>query len=141
MTESIHAALWEWFAQCQTITRRFFNFSSANDEDTVIATAGDTLLEEYIDGSQRRRYAFEISHFCPITFEQNSTGNIDMLEEAQAVAHWVNEQTADGNLPQLPAGYTAESIDVLDEYAGYATAVNVNIAKYMIPMAMTYTKG
>ena len=83
MTDSIHAALWEWFMQCSAITKLFFNFSTAKDTDTVIATAGDSVLEEYIDGSQRRRYAFELSRYCPITFIQNDTGNIEMLEDAQ----------------------------------------------------------
>ncbi len=141
MTDSIHAALWEWFLQCSAITKLFFNFSSAKDSDTVIATAGDTLLEEYIDGSQRRRYAFELSRYCPITFTQNDPGNVDMLEDAQTIARWVEEQTSEGNLPVLPSGYTAENISVLDEYAGYSTAADENIAKYMIPFALDYQKG
>ena len=141
MTDSIHAALWEWFMQCSAITKLFFNFSTAKDTDTVIATAGDSVLEEYIDGSQRRRYAFELSRYCPITFIQNDTGNIEMLEDAQAIAHWVEEQNAEGNLPVLPAGYAVESVVVLDEYAGYTTGIDQNTAKYMIPLALDYLKG
>lgn len=141
MTDSIHAALWEWFLQCSAITKLFFNFSSSNDSDTVIAPAGDALLEEYIDGSQHRRYSFELSRYCPITFTQNDPGNIDMLEDAQAIAHWVEEQNAAGNLPELPHGYAAESVIVLDEYAGYSSALDMNIAKYTIPFALNYMKG
>lgn len=141
MTDSIHAALWEWFLQCSAITKLFFNFSSAKDSDTVLATAGDTLLEEYIDGSQRRRYAFELSRYCPITFTQNDPGNVDMLEDAQTIAHWVEEQTSAGNFPAMPDGYTVEGISTLDEYAGYSTALDTNTAKYMIPFALDYMKG
>lgn len=141
MTDSIHAALWDWFLQCSAITKLFFNFSSTKDSDTVIATAGDVVLDEYIDGSQHRRYSFELSRYCPITFIQNDPGNIDMLEDAQAIALWVEEQNEAGNLPVLPNGYAAESVTVLDEYAGYSSATDENTAKYMIPFALTYMKG
>lgn len=140
MTESIHAALWEWFLQCSAITKLFFNFSTAKDADTVITTAGDSVLEEYIDGSKRRRYAFELSRFCPISFAKNDPGNVDMLEDAQAISRWVEEQNAAGNLPQLPHNCTAEEVVLLDEYAGYVTAQNENTARYMIPFALDYTK-
>ena len=140
MTDSIHAALWEWFMQCSAITKLFFNFSTAKDTDTVIATAGDSVLEEYIDGSQRRRYAFELSRYCPITFIQNDTGNIEMLEDAQAIAHWVEEQNDAGDLPVFPDGSTAERVMLLDEYAGFVAAQDESRAKYMIPFAIDYYK-
>lgn len=141
MIDSIHAALWEWFLQCSAITKLFFNFSTAKNADTVITTAGDSVLEEYIDGSQRRRYAFELSRFCPISFTKNDPGNVDMLEDAQAIAAWVEQQNDAGNLPALPNGCIVESVVLLDEYAGYVTAQNENTARYMIPFALDYTKS
>ena len=143
MINSIHAALWDWFLQCTSIAKLFFNFSDAEDSSTVITTAGDTLIEEYIDGSQLRRYSFELNRYCPITFVQNDDGNIRMLEETHAIARWAQQQNDKGNMPILPDNCTAESVELLDEYAGYATAVNENIAKYMLPFAITYykTKG
>lgn len=140
MTDSIHSALWEWFLQCSAITKLFFNFSTARDSDTVITTAGDSVLEEYIDGSQRRRYAFELSRFCPISFTQNDPGNVDMLEDAYAIAQWVEEQNNAGNMPALPNHCTADGVVLLDEYAGFVTAQNENTARYMIPFALDYTK-
>ena len=141
MIDSIHAALWEWFLQCSAITKLFFNFSTAKNADTVITTAGDSVLEEYIDGSQRRRYAFELSRFCPISFTKNDPGNVDMLEDAQAISAWVEQQNDAGNLPALPNGCIVESVVLLDEYAGYVTAQNENTARYMIPFALDYTKS
>ena len=141
MIDSIHAALWEWFLQCSAITKLFFNFSTAKNADTVITTAGDSVLEEYIDGSQRRRYAFELSRFCPISFTKNDPGNVDMLEDAQAIAAWVEQQNDAGNLPALPNDCIVESVVLLDEYAGYVTAQNENTARYMIPFALDYTKS
>lgn len=140
MTDSIHSALWEWFMQCSTITKLFFNFSTSNDSDTVISTAGDMAVDEYIDGSQRRRYSFELSRFCPISFTENDSGNVDMLEDAETIAAWVEEQNAAGNLPKLPGKCTAEAVVMLDAYTGYVAAQNGTTAKYMIPFALDYTK-
>ena len=67
MNTSIHLALWEWFAQCAAITKLFFNFSGTEDADTVISTSGDVVMESYIDGSQRRRYSFELIRYLPTT--------------------------------------------------------------------------
>lgn len=141
MNTSIHLALWEWFAQCASITKLFFNFSGTEDADTVITTAGDVVLANYIDGSQRRRYSFELVRYLPATFEANDTGNIEMLEDVEAIMEWVREQSVVGNMPVFPEGYAAEEISVLDEYAGFVAAQDGNMAKYMIPFAIDYMKG
>ena len=141
MTNSIHNAIWDWFSQCAYITKLFFNFSGTEDSDTVIATAGDMMLEEYIDGSQRRRYNFELIRYLPAIFSANDTGNILMMEDVETIVAWVKQQAANGNLPQLPDGYQAEDITALDEYAGVAVARDENTAKYLIPFALDYVKG
>ena len=141
MNSSIHFALWEWFAQCAAITKLFFNFSGTEDTDTVISTSGDVVLESYIDGSQRRRYSFELIRYLPATFEANDPGNIAMLEDVETIIEWIGDQVAAGNLPAFPEGYAAEGISVLDEYAGFVAAQDGNKAKYMIPIAIDYTKG
>lgn len=140
MTESIHEALWEWFLTCPAVKRLYFNFSGTEDGATVISPSGDTLLEEYIDGSQRRRYAFELIFYLPAAFDANDPSNVDMLEEAESVADWVRAQNDDGAFPVFPAGKTVENVGVLDESAGYAAAQNEEKAKYMIPFAIDYMK-
>lgn len=141
MNKSIHIALWDWFAQCAAITKLFFNFSGAKDSDTVISTSGDIALESFIDGSERRRYSFELIRYLPATFKANDPGNIDMLEDVEAIVEWARTQAANGKLPAFPEGCTAEELIVLDEYAGYADAQDGNMAKYMIPFAIDYVKG
>lgn len=141
MINSIHSALWEWFLQCQPITKLFFNFSGTDDGDTAIITSGDTVLEAYIDGSQRRQYAFELARYLPVTFAENDAGNVMMIEDAETVVEWVKQQCAAGNMPVFPDGYTIEEIDVLDSYTGYVAAQDENTAKYMIPFAIYYIKG
>ena len=138
---SIHDALWEWFLQCAKITKLYFNFSGTDDGDTAIATSGDTLIAEYIDGSQRRQYAFDLVRYLPFTEAENDAGNVAMLEDVEAISHWVEEQNDAGNLPEFPNSCTAESVHVLDEYAGYVAAQDESRAKYMIPFAIDYIKG
>ena len=138
---SIHDALWEWFLQCAKITKLYFNFSGTDDGDTAIATSGDTLIEEYIDGSQRRQYAFDLVRYLPFTEVENDAGNVAMMEDVDAIINWAEEQNAAGNLPELPDGYAAENVRVLDEYAGYVAAQDESRAKYMIPFAIDYIKG
>lgn len=138
--ESIHAALWDWFAGCASITRLFFNFSGTDDGDTVIATSGDMLLEDYISGMQRRRYAFDLIRYLPATFTENDPGNVDMMEDIDSIVQWVQRQNDAGRLPQFPDGCAAESIEVLDDRTGYVAATDQNRAKYMIPFAIEYMK-
>lgn len=138
--ESIHAALWDWFAGCASITRLFFNFSGTDDGDTAIATSGDMLLEDYISGMQRRRYAFDLIRYLPATFAENDPGNVDMMEDIDSIVQWVQQQNNAGNLPQFPDGYVAESIEVLDDRTGYVAATDQNRAKYMVPFAIEYMK-
>ena len=138
---STHDALWRWFVGCASITKLYFNFSGAADGDTAITTSGDTLTEEYIDGSQRRQYAFDLVRYLPFTEVENDAGNVAMMEDVDAIINWAEEQNAAGNLPELPDGYAAESVRVLDEYAGYVAAQDESRAKYMIPFAIDYIKG
>lgn len=140
MTESMHAALWEWFSGCPAIARLFFNFSGADDGDTVISPSGDTLLEEYINGSQRRRYAFELIRFLPAAFDANDPSNVEMMDDVESIIEWVRQQNDDGAFPAFSGGRTVESVGVLEESAGYVAAQNEEKAKYMIPFAIDYMK-
>ena len=140
MNESIHAALWEWFSGCASITKLFFNFGEAEDDSTVIATSGDVPIEKYIDGSQLRRYSFELIRFLPASHTANDAGNIAMMEDVEQIAEWVRARSEADELPALPPGCQALSAEVLDSEGGYVAAENENTAKYMIPMAIEYLK-
>lgn len=140
MFDSIHAALWEWFSGCGLISQLFFNFGEAQSDSIAIATAGDTVLKNFIDGSQRRRYAFELVIMLPAAFAPNDPSNVDMIEQAEAIAQWIQQQNDDGNLPRLPPGRMAEEISILEESFAYVEADDQNLARYMIPFALDYMK-
>lgn len=140
-TSGIHTALWQWLLGCAAITKLFFNFGTEGDEVTGIATSGDTLIEDYIDGGQLRQYSFELIRFLPATFEPNDKGNVLMMEDVEKITDWIERRSDAGELPALPPGMVAEEISVIDEYnAGYVAAEDGGLAKYMIPLRMTYYK-
>ena len=98
----------------------------------------DTLIQEYIDGRQLRRYAVELIRFRPITFDANDTGNIDMLEQIDDIIAWLQVQEAEENYPELPEGMRVAAVRVLETEAGYAIANDGIMAKYMLPFTIEY---
>lgn len=139
MADSIHAALWKWFLQCGGITKLFFNFGAGEDESTVIATSGESVLQDYIDGRQLVRYSFDLIRYLPVAFQANDPGNVEMMEDVERIIEWVRRQNDAGNFPVFPSG-SVESISVVEENAGFVAAQDEEIAKYMIPFAMDYLK-
>ena len=140
MIDSIPAGLWEWFKSCEQITRLFFNFSDDQNESTAISPSGDTLLEDYIDGSQRRQYAFEVVRFLPATEEANDPGNVEMIEDVESLVEWVRAKDAAGEFPELPTGCFADGVQTLETSTGYVAMQSEGKTKYMLPFALTYIK-
>lgn len=137
---SIHAALWEWLAGCASITKLFFNFGEASDGSTGIMTSGDTVLESYLDGSQLRRYAFDLVRFLPIGWDPNDAGNVTMMEDVDAIVEWMERQGDQANFPTFPSGCTVERVAVSDEGVGYADAQDDNRARYIVPIIVDYVR-
>lgn len=140
MIDSIPAGLWKWFKSCAQITRLFFNFSDDKSGATAISPAGDTLLEDYIDGSQRRQYAFDLVRFLPLSTAPNDASNVEMIEDVESIVDWAREQDAAGNYPEMPSGCFADGVQTLETSTGYVAMEDQNMAKYMIPFALTYVK-
>ena len=135
--KSIHRAIWEWMHECPSAGQLFFNFGDIKSGSTLMQPT-DTLIEEYIEGQQLRRYAVELIRFRPITFDANDTGNIDMLEQIDDIIAWLQEQEAEENYPELPEGMRVAAVRVLETEAGYAIANDGIIAKYMLPFTIEY---
>lgn len=136
---SNHAALWDWFAQCAKITKLFFSFGECTDTATILVPAGETILQEFIDGSRRVRYNFELIRFLPVSAQPNDPGNVEMMEDVEAIIDWVRRQNEAGDFPQIPDA-AVEEIAAIEENAGYVAARDGDMAKYMIPFAMDYLK-
>ena len=137
---SIHRAVWDWLGGCVSITKLFFNFGTQATGSTIIIPS-DSQTETYIDGTEMREYAVELIRFLPLTFDVNSTANIDMLEDVDAIAKWIEEQEAGGNYPLFPIGMTVQGIELTNSYSGYTLGSDGLYAKYTIPFKIIYEKG
>ena len=137
--KTIHGAVWDWMQTCSKIKHMFFNFVTVGDGNAAIQPT-DTLVEEYIDGTQLRRYAVELIIFEPATFEADDTGNIDMLSDVDEIAEWIKSRADAEDFPDFPDGCTITEITVLETNAGYALAHDGSRAKYMLPFAIDYIK-
>lgn len=143
MADSTHEAIWDWLRTCPEIADLFFNFSQSANGDTILiplAVYSDTLVKEYIDGSADRQYDFTLVRFDACTTEPNSTQNIEVLCNFEAIAAWIEETAEAGNLPAFPAGSTITEIKALPSNIGYVAARDETGAKYMIQFRIEYLK-
>ena len=137
---SIHRAVWDWLGGCAGIGRRFFNFGTARSGGAVLMPSDVSDGPDYIDGSRRRAYSVELVRVLPLTLEPEDTGNIDMLEEMDAIAAWIEAKAAAGEYPELPEGCRVTGIDVFDPQAVTAMALDGALARYALSFTIHYIR-
>jgi len=79
-------------------------------EYTINPLAGTRIIEEYIDGSSLREYAFAFQSV------ESTADNLERLANQgfyEAFADWLEEQTDSDDLPDLEEGMTATKIEAL----------------------------
>lgn len=79
-------------------------------EYAVLPLAGSRVIETYITGKRLMEYPFAFRSM------ESTADDLARLENNgffEAFAEWLDEQTESGNLPDLPDGKTAESIEAL----------------------------
>lgn len=79
-------------------------------EYAVIPVPGARKVEDYLDGKSKREYPFLIQSVFSTADEAERIENSGFYE---TLADWLEEQTEAGNLPNLGAGKTAESIEAV----------------------------
>ena len=135
---SKHDAVRDWLLTCPSLTKLGFLFGRAESGGAVIIPS-DTQLAAYVDGSELRRYAFELAIYLPASYRFGE-GNVAQQEIVDGVAEWVAAQNAAGNLPAFPTGCQPIEARVLESEAPYIAAQDENVAKYVIPFAIDYYK-
>ena len=136
MRPSKHDAVRQWLLECPSLPKLGFLFGRAEAGGAVIVPR-DTLVSSYIDGSEERRYAFDLAIYCDASYLFGD-GNISQQELVDGVAEWVSQQVVDGNLPQFPDGCEVNDARVLETEAPYIAAQDENVAKYIVPFAIDY---
>jgi hypothetical protein len=78
----------------------------------VLPLAGGRVIETYITGKRVMEYPFAFRSM------ESTADDLVRLENNgfyEAFAQWLDEQTEVGNLPNLPEGMTAETIEALGQ--------------------------
>lgn len=141
MADSIISAIRSYIADCPLMTEfdsqhRHIDWTDDKDENYGIFPDSDELIESYIDGTEIRQYA------CQITIRRFSKLDADRLRNSEFMERlqsWFDEQYDNKNLPQLPQSCTADEITAAN---AMLSEMNVMGTKgvYTIQIIMKYMK-
>lgn len=137
MPESIIEGIRQYIANCPLMSefenkRRHIDWTDADCDNYGIYPDSDSVLEEYIDGTEIRQYA------CQITIRKFAKQDADKLrnnEFLERLQRWLDK----ADLPELPEDCTAREIR-----AENAMLAELDIAgkygTYLIQIIMEYVR-
>ena len=144
-------AIIDFLLTCPTILSNplFFNFANAKDKSKqiVIGAVDNSINENYVDGSVRRRYLFTIIDFCSVSYQALpkvaglETENVADLKLVQDVLDWINEQNDLQNFPNFGEDYVIDEMKTTTDVPnlnGVDTSVTPALAKYSIGIQIDY---
>lgn len=137
MASNKHRAVWDWLLTCPLIGDLFFNMASEKIGGTCLVPS-EQLVEEYIDGSEKRNYNCALTRFQAFSGDPNDMANITAVTDLEELGAWVKTQLREGNLPAFPEGCRVTDIRVLPNESGYMVAQDFSQAKYMIQFQIEY---
>lgn len=137
MASNKHSAVWNWLLDCPYIGDLFFNMANEKIGGTCLVPS-EQLVEEYIDGSEKRNYNCALTRFQAFSGDPNDMANITAVTDLEELGEWVKDQLTAGNLPAFPDNCRVTDIRVLPNESGYMVATDFSQAKYMIQFQIEY---
>ena len=137
MTDSKHAAVWEWLMQCPHVGDLFFNLSDGEIGSTKLIPS-ESISQTYIDGTTLRNYDCTLTRFEACTLDPNDDMNIESLQKFEKLAAWIEEQAENGSFPDFPEGQTVCEITVLTNEGGFMALQEMDICKFMLQFRIEY---
>ncbi|MCM1578087.1 MAG: hypothetical protein NC078_04730 [Ruminococcus sp.] len=136
MPESIIEGMRRYIADCPLMAefeskRRHIDWTDADCDNYGIFPDSDSLIEEYIDGTQVRQYACQITIRKFATLDADKLRNNEFLERLQ---RWLDKS----ELPELPEGCTAREITAANAMLSELDAAG-KYGTYLIQIIMEYT--
>lgn len=104
---------------------------------TVDAVPSSGVLKEYTDGGKLRQFLFVFAsreYYGESVLSQ--LGNSGFYEN---LAHWIEEQSEEGNLPQLAENISPQKIEILS--TGYLFDADERNARYQMQCRLIYYEG
>lgn len=143
-------AMIDFLQSCPTIQNNplFFNFGNVeNNANQINTQATDVSLHKtFIDGSEAKRYTFNIDSCKSLTPNQVVDGlsaeNVDELREVQELIDWINAEGKALNYPDFGNLCDVDSMKCLTEepmLLGVDKEQNPPIAIYRVSVQIDYT--
>lgn len=95
------------------------------------------IIKKYVNGDCEKQYVFTLS-----SRESYGADVIQNMENSgfyERFAEWLDEQTLEGNLPELKGNKSSIKIEALT--TGYAFQTSEDTAQYQIQCRLVYFKG
>lgn len=139
MTDTIIEALYGYFAQCELIDGEKIHIDYLPEKAirySIDVVPCNPVIKRYIDGTAKKRYEFTFGsrEYYSAEVAQN-LANSGFYE---AFAEWIEEQSANGNLPNLGTRRTAQKMEIAS--SGYAIDSDTDNARYQIQCRLIYVE-
>lgn len=96
----------------------------------------DPIIQRYMDGGAKKQFQFAFS--SQEEYDQDARINIENSGFFQSFEEWLEQQSFNGNLPELEEKKNPISIETLN--SGYLYDINEEKAKYRIECRLIYTQ-
>lgn len=94
------------------------------------------VIRTYIDGSTERQFVFVFA--SRFNYNEESRTNIENSGFYEDFSAWLEDQTDEGNLPQMTGGKTASKIEAMSSGYLYDIAGGMDNARYQIQCRLIY---
>ncbi len=139
MANSIMEGLADYFLQCPLLKDGVFRVDALGGEPVEYALESaitSPVIRTYVDGSSIRQYQFN--------FNSREAYSMDRVMAIQSesfyedLCNWVEGQSMAGNLPEMPPGCEAQSLEVLAP--GFLLDATMENAHYQVQLVLRYFK-
>lgn len=137
--DSIINALEQYFIPCELLKDGCLRVDYLGEkpvEYTIEVLTCDPIVKRYVNGDSIRQYLFAFG--SREFYSQERLQNIQNSAFYERLAEWVEEQNEAGELPELPEGMEAQSLEVTS--TGYLFDGSMENARYQIQLRLLYYK-
>lgn len=139
--ESIVEGIKQYFDECPLIkkmgAKTKVEFLKDDTRSFSIETVpGPSVIENYLDGVSERQYRFNL--VARFSYSEEARMNIENSQFFEELAAWIEEQSDEENLPELPKGDEAEELNVTTTGYLFAVSADWRIARYQLQLQLVY---
>lgn len=137
--DSIINALEQYFIPCELLKEGCLRVDYLGEkpvEYTIEVLTCDPIVKRYVNGDSIRQYLFAFG--SREFYSQERLQNIQNSAFYERLAEWVEEQNEAGELPELPEGMEAQSLEVTS--TGYLFDGSMENARYQVQLRLLYYK-